>query len=395
MMNTAKTEQQVQSAGLLPNFIYSAERWKVITFLVIANLLKSGIWFIPNLFASRAVAQNPFVNTSSNWPEAHYIYWSWLAPFLAWCIGATRSWSFLAFHLAFSVAFTALFIALTLVRFPDMEARTALVLFTVLPVSATPYFWVSMDSVTLFLMACALAVRKLWPLTFLIGVALGMQHFEQSFCAAAALIMALLLGRYFKSNVEYTITWSLALMAGIVCGKVLLIALFMHWHVEVNSGRFYWLMGHFGELVNDFYYYFQYIIYSVFGVGWLFVLKSAEQGRKSLPLFVAIFGVLLLLPISADETRVTAIVSFFLVSVFCLLNSSFLASLDQRFSSWILLTWLVVPYAWVWKGTPRWSVLPYDVALPLHKLFGWFSCRRIKRFGRLDDTVPQMGWEPG
>jgi hypothetical protein len=158
-----------------------------------------------------------------------------------------------------------------------------------------------------------------------------------------------------------------------VCGKVLLTALFIHWHVEVNSGRFYWLMEHSKELLSDFYYHFQYIIFSVFGVGWLFVFKSAEQGRKSLPLFIAILGVLLLLPISADETRVTAIVSFLLVSVFCLLNNSFLVSLDQRFSSWILLTWLVVPYAWVWKGNPKWSVLPYDVAFPLNKLFGWFS----------------------
>ena len=335
MVNAAKIERQTQPAGLLPNFIYSSQRYTLITFLVIANLLKSGIWFIPNLFASKLVAQNPFVNRFPNWPEAHYIYLSWLAPFLAWCVGATRSWSFLAFHLAFSVAFTALFIALALARFTDKEARTALLLFTVLPVSPTPYFWVSTDPVTLFLMACALAVRTLWPLTFLIGIALGMQHFEQSYCAAAALIVALVLGWYFKSNVEYSMRWSLALVAGIVCGKVLLTALFIYWHVEVNSGRLYWLMENFRELVGDFYYHFRYVIYSVFGAGWLFVLKSAERGKKSLPFFIAILGVLLLLPVSADETRVTTIVSFLLVSVFCLLNGSFLSSLDQRFSSWI------------------------------------------------------------
>jgi hypothetical protein len=372
-MNTTTAEEQVQTSGLIPNFIYSAQRWKLIAFLMIANLLKSGIWFIPNLFASKLVAQNPFVNPFPNWPEAHYIYWSWLAPFLAWCIGATKSWSFFAFHFAFSVAFSAFFIALILSRFPDREARTALVLFTVLPVSATPYFWVSMDSVTLFLMVCALAVRKLWPLIFLIGIALGMQHFEQSFCAVAALTAALVLGNYFKSSIEYSMKWALFLMGGIVCGKLLLFALFMHWHVEVNSGRLFWLVENFRELVGEFYYHFQYAIYSVFGVGWLFVLKCAEQGRKSLPLFVAICCVLLLLPISADQTRVTAIVSFLSISVFCLLNRSFLVSLDPRFSSWILLTWLVVPYAWVWKGNPKWSALPYDVALPLHKLFGWFS----------------------
>lgn len=368
-----REDEQAQVVVLPPNFIFSAQRWKLIAFLVIANLLKSGIWFVPNLGASKLVAQNPFVNPFLNWPEAHYIYWSWLAPFLAWCVGATKSWSFLLFHLTFSFAFTALFIALALTRFPDREARTAVLLFTVLPVSATPYFWVSMDSVTLFLMVCALAARRLWPLTFVIGVALGMQHFEQSFCAGVALIVALVLGKYFKSNVEYSMAWAFALMAGIACGKVLLTVLFIHWHVEINSGRLYWLMENFWVLVRDFYFHFQYVIYSVFGVGWLFVLKSAEQGKKSIPFFIAILGVLLLLPISADETRVTAIVGFLLVSVFFLLNNSFLASLDQRFSSWILLTWLVVPYAWVWKGAPMWSVLPYDVALPLHKLCGWFS----------------------
>jgi hypothetical protein len=362
-----------QRAGALATFVYSAPRWKLVTFLVIVNVLKSGVWYIPNLAVSLRVAKNPFSNGLRDFPEAHYIFWSWFAPFLAWRIGATGQWSFTAFHLVFAIGFTALFIAMLFARLPEPQARTALILFTVLPVSATAYFWISMDGVTLFLMACALALRKYWPLSLLVGIALGMQHFEQGFCALGVLIVALLLGKYFKSSTEYSVRWAVASLAGVVIGKGLLMALFIHWHIELNSGRLYWLLANRRLLLGEFVYHFQYIIYSVFGVGWIFVLKTTELGRKAIPLFIGIAGALLLLPISADQTRVVAIVSFMLVAVFCLLNLSFLTRLDKQFVSWLLATWLIVPYAWVWNGNPKWSVLPYDIVMLLHKLHGCFS----------------------
>lgn len=373
MSQITAAEPDGRFSAILLNFIYETQRWRLVTILVIMSILKSGIWIIPNLSFSWMIAQNPFVNPLQQWPEAHYLYWSWLAPFLAWCIGATGKAAFVAFHFAFSLGFSAFFIVLIFKRFADTVARTALVLFIVLPVSATPYFWVSMDSVTLFLMVCALGVRRLWPLAFLIGVALGMQHFEQAFCALGVLIVALMLNKYCKCEVRYSIGWALALITGIVAGKLLLTALFMHWHVEVNSGRWFWFKQHFREMLAAFLYHFQYIIYSVFGIGWLFVLKAAERGRKSVPLFVGILGTLLLLPITADETRVTAIVSFPLISVFCVLNEPFLRSLTKRFCAWNLATWAIVPYVWVWLGSPKWSILPYDLVALLHRALGWFS----------------------
>jgi hypothetical protein len=372
MTQITAAESEGHFSAKLVNFVYATPRWKFVTILVIVSLLKSGIWVIPNMSFSWLIARNPFVNPLQQWPEAHYVYWSWLAPFLAWCVGATGRASFVLFHFAFSVAFTALFVTLLFKRFSESAARTALVLFMVLPVSATPYFWVSMDSVTLFFMVCALAIRRFWPLIFLIGFALGMEHFEQSFCALAILGVALILNRYCKWEVPYSITWCLVSLAGVVAGKLLLVELFRHWHVEVNSGRLFWFKEHFKVMLAAFLYHFEYVIYSVFGVGWLFVLKAAEQGKKSLPLFIGILGTLMLLPVTADETRVTAIVSFPLICAFCVLNESFLSSLSNRFCAWTLASWAIVPYAWVWMGNPKWSVLPYDAVAFLHRALGWF-----------------------
>ena len=372
-MQTPETDYKDQTGEFVSKFIYATPKWKLIASLITISLLKSGIWFMPNTGVSLLIAQNPFANPFPDWPEAQYLYWSWLGPFLAWCIGATRSWSFLGFHFAFAVLFTALFVWVIFSRLPDREARTAFVLFTVLPVSMTPYFWLSMDSLTLFLMVSALALRKIWPLTLLVGVALGMQHFEQGFCAATVLLVAIIMSKYLHDQAEYSLSWTLSLLAGVVLGKLVLFELFLHWHVAVNSGRLFWLLQHRNLLLAEFYDHFQYVLYSVFGVGWLFVIKYGEKGKKALPLFIGILGVLLLLPISADQTRVSSIASFLLIAVFCLLNSTFLASLSKRFSSWLLLTWFIAPYAWVWQGTPKWSILPYDIELLLHKALGWFS----------------------
>ncbi|MGJ0485684.1 MAG: hypothetical protein ACR65R_14325 [Methylomicrobium sp.] len=118
------------------------------------------------------MAQNPFINPFSN-PNFHYQFWSWLGSFLAWLLGATTLKSLCLFHLAFSFAFSLLFIKAIFSWFPDQLARTSLVLFSVLPVSATAYFWVGHDSITLFLMVFSLAYPRKLPVIFLAGIALG------------------------------------------------------------------------------------------------------------------------------------------------------------------------------------------------------------------------------
>lgn len=352
--------------------IYKYPVWKLASLIFIVVLFKTGIWYIPNLGASQLIARNPFVYSFQD-PNADYLYWSWLGPFLAWFAAATSDLSFFIFHLLFSLGFTVLFVTVAFAKLPDREARTSLVLFSVLPVSATSYFWVGYDSITLFLMMLALATPRVLPVVLFSGIALGMQHFEQAFFGAAGVLFALILSNRNKDEMEYPIKWALALIIGVIIGKIVLFAVFKHFSVSVNPGRIYWMRQHLRPLLYEFFFHFHYIVWSVLGLGWIIAIKYLDDGKRSAPFFISLGAQLVLLSVSADQTRVLAIVSFFLVSVYWLLSHNFLTQISNQLASLIFLIWLVSPWSWVWGGLPKWSVFPYDVAYITHGLFGWFD----------------------
>ncbi|HEX7988076.1 MAG TPA: hypothetical protein VF616_31510, partial [Duganella sp.] len=72
----------------LQDFIYQAPRWRLVAVLLLATLVKTGLWFMPNLDSTALIAANPFVNPFSN-PDAHYLLTSWLGLYVAWLVGAT------------------------------------------------------------------------------------------------------------------------------------------------------------------------------------------------------------------------------------------------------------------------------------------------------------------
>jgi hypothetical protein len=362
----------VNAINKIEKFIFESDAWKLILVIALLTLFKTGIWYIPNLGASQAIAQNPFTNPFPD-PNAHYLFWSWLGLFLAWLIGATGKWQFFVFHLFFSVAFTLLFIRVTFNTLSNDLARSSLVLFSVLPVSATAYFWVSSDSITLFLMLLALAFPRSLAFTFIVGLLLGMQHFEQGFFAAAGLLFAIAISHRQGYALKYSWKFCLLLLIGVIAGKFLLFGLFGHYSINVNSGRMHWLREHLHLLLNQFFFHFHYIIWSVLGLGWLVALRFTDWGVKSVPFFLALAGLCLLLPVSGDQTRVLAIITFPLVSAYWLFNQDFLKNLAKREISLLFTAWALMPWGWVWGGAIKWSAFPYDIAYVLHRLFGWFN----------------------
>jgi len=354
-------------------FIFESAAWKFLLAIVAITLFKSGVWYIPNLEASRAIAQNPFTNPFINDPNAHYLLWSWLGPFIAWAVGAKSKLSFFAFHFAFSVAFSLLFVKIAFDNFSNETARSSIVLFSILPVSATAYFWISTDSITLFLMLVTLAYPRYALTTLATGTLLGMQHFEQSFFAAAGLLFAVYLSKKHGDKTNYTIKFCILFVLGVIAGKLILAGLFKYYSIEVNSGRLHWLREHLSLLLNNFFFHFHYIIWSVLGLGWLVALRYFDWGAKSIPFFITLFGLCLLLPVSGDQTRVLAIVTFPLIAAYWLFNREFLEKISKGEISLIFIIWAIMPWGWVWEGKPKWSAFPYDVAYILHRLFGWFN----------------------
>lgn len=341
--------------------------------LLIIGLLvfKTGVWCVPNLMMVREISLNPFDNPFQD-PNAHYLYWSWLGPFAAWLMGLNEPTSFFIYHLFFSVAFPILFVCFVYKKFSREVARTSIIVYALLPVSSTAFLWVGPDSITLFLMLLSLTLQSIPILSVFIGIMLGMQHFEQSAIAFVVLLGANLLSRYLSPQAKANWQYCVYSISGILLGKALLVFLFDRFRIEINSGRSYWLENHFEMLLNQFWFHSSAILWSVLGLAWIVLLKWCDTGKKSIPFTLSLASLFILLPLSADQTRVFAIVAFPLVFVYWLSNQEFIQSVPKREAAMLYLVWIFMPIQWVWEGVPKWSVLPYDITLGLHMLFGWF-----------------------
>lgn len=366
----------LQVVDHLEGFLFRSSVRRLLSIGFLLTVFKSGIWYLPNLIQLREVAENPFENTLEY--GCSHLFWNWLGPFLAWVLGIHGLWPLFCFHLLFSFAFTALVAWTIFRRLPEREARVSWILFLILPVSGTAYYWVGTDSITLFLMAAAVAFpRSRWaPLA--LGMALGMEHFEQAFFAAGGALAMLVLSRRSRTACDYRPAWALLLLIGVVAGKLLLAGLFACWQVQLSSGRLDWLSDHLASVLRHFFLHIHFCIWSVLGVGWLAAIKYAERGREAWPFLAVLFALLLvLLPVSDDQTRVLAIVTFPLIAICWLLHGPWLATLDNRLLSWMFLIWLVMPWAWVWGGLPRCSMLTYGLACLFGRLTGWFHIPSI------------------
>lgn len=358
----------------IESLIFELPAWKFISVIFLIMLIKTGIWVNPTIGQAQEISQNPFINPFNN-PDLDFLLWNWLGPYLAWVIGAKSRFAFFIFHFTFSLSFTFLYIKIIFTRFSNAIARKSLVLFCILPVSCTAYFFVGYDSITLFLLLLTLAYPRYLFLTFFAGLALGMQHFEQSFFAISSLLFSSLLSIKFVDSFfekKYSKLFIVILLVGIISGKLILINLFNYYHINVNSGRIYWVKGHLNFLLSNFIFHFQYILWSVLGLGNLILLKYLDFGKKTIPFFITFIGLLFLLPISGDHTRVLAIITFPLIVIYFLLNEKFLNYISKKEISIIFLFWILIPWGWVWGGLPRGSVFSHDLYYILHKYFGLF-----------------------
>lgn len=353
-------------------FLFDSRAWVYIATIHALMLVKTGLWEIPNLLLTRQIAQNPFVNPFSD-PFAHYLFWNWLAPWLAWLIGATGVTSFFLFNLAFLITFNIGVVWLLWRDLPARSARLALLAFAAMPVSTTVWYWLSTDALTLCLLLAAIIWRRHWWLMPLIGVLLGMQHFEQGVLAALIVMAVAVLNDGWANPLRrnlradaypFPIRSAFALAVGTLIGKFVLIELFAHYDIVVNSGRTIYLAQYWRIYVTQFVTTIPFAVWSVFGVGWLLVARFLDRDRKAhVTAFalVLVLSLLVLLPLMGDKTRVIAIVTFPVVMHSLLLNQRLLAEWSNAAATRLLLLWIAVPWVWVALGSVHLSRFPDDV----------------------------------
>jgi hypothetical protein len=350
------------------SWVLTAPRWQYLSALFTIMFLRTGVTFVAPVLVP--IVENPYRNPFAN-PREHYLYWSWLGPFLAHQIGATDPVTLTLLYLGFAILFSILVVRWLFGVLDDHLARVALLIFALLPVSAVPYYWIFNDSLTLLLLAGALYVPDNRVVLVLLGIGLGLQHFEQGFVAAGGACLALFWAARRGARRPYDWRWAFALLIGTVAGKLLLLIIFALLDVDVNSGRLFWLADTWKVLLRRFAYSAHFALFSAFGVGWLVMIRFlGHRSAEVLPAGATLLALLLLMPISDDPTRVVAIATFPLLCVLVLRNPEFLATIPRdTIGLWALL-WCLVPWMFVWSGRPIVSALAYDLLSLLHHLFG-------------------------
>ncbi len=361
----------------LTRLLFESPVWRFVLMLWALMILKSGVGVSFSFEAQVAIAENPFFNPIAD-PGFHFLLWTWLSSFVAWSLGCVSPKSLFWFYFASSTLFYFLFVFLAFRHLKEKNARLSLLIFTAMPVSSTAYYWVCADSFTLLLMMLTLALtwnkegktspqRLMWA--FLMGVFLGLQDFEK--IAIATFLWGafnVYLEKQGEKSAYSALTIALVLIGAIV-GKFLLVVLFAHYGVNVNSGRLYWLEHNIPLALKYIYFNLPATFYCALAAAWFFValyIFKEKHGKVFGFILLAYFSVLL---IAMDHTRVFAILSLFLVAQVILLNPDFLEKIPQKTVEIFFIAWLVLPFVWVFRWI-QFSMLPYDISLLAYRFFG-------------------------
>ena len=355
------------------NFLFQTPVWKLILFLFIIMLFKTGLFYHPNLWYHLEVARNPYNNVFLDRPHLHYFYLSYFSSWLAYFIGATNKISFFLLHLFFSLSYSFLFIRLIFKNFSNEIARISLIFFFIFPASSTIYYIVGYDSVTIFLMALGLYFNRYIILTFPIGILMGLQHFELSFFGSGALLFAMIITIFIKEKNQYSILFPLSLFIGAICGKIILHYIFEFNNIDIVNDRVDWYLNSLPNLLYTFFFRFYDIIWFSIGLGWLILFKFYLTVNKKISFFLPFLCMVLMLTVIPDTTRTFSMMSFLLIATFILLNDNFLKFVSKKEISIIFVLWAIIPYGWAWQGIARPSHSSYTIAFTLKHFVNWFD----------------------
>ena len=351
---------------VVKRLVFDSRWWVFCAAVNLFIILRSGIGGMPNLNTSRVLATDPF--TAANLPPgAQYVMSSWLVPFMGWALRMTSPHKFFVLCLVINCVMAAALSWLLFLRLDGRSARIALILYASLPISSTPWFWVGPDGLTLLLMILALAFADRWLLVGLLGVLLGMQHFEQGATAIGALIVSRILGGRVAWTGRYGLRFCLVWLGGAVAGRALLTLIFTVANAQPATDRVKVVLAEWPKMIIDFFMGGPLFLLASLGAGWLAVALYLWYTRQWRSLMVPLALLMGLTMIAYDESRVFGITAFPLLAVSLLLNADFLDKISTRALLYLVAATLVTPWVWVWSGVGYHSSLTYDILLVARK----------------------------
>ncbi len=359
------------------DFIFRIPLKQLALLLCAILLVRTGIWDMGSLTDQVETALAPLAQRPAH--MQWYYLWNYLQPALFhWLVMKPEPD---AYPLAYTVYFvycliiemiaTFLVCALIIKRLPDHAARAALIIYFSIPISATAYFWVGMDGMAHLIMLLALVWPRNMVWALFCGTLLGLQHAEQGVVAYGALALSLFLAKPSVLPASPSREWALASFVGVLLGKAALYLWFIEHDMFLPNSRGLW-MQHYQDYIIGYFLLHPFItLASLFGTGWLAVAHMLDFKGARRAFFIPLIGLTGLLLLAEDETRVIAMTSFPLVAAWMLFNEKFLEKLSREFIGLMGVLLIVIPWLWVWRGEPRFSAFPYDVAYILSTLLGW------------------------
>ena len=222
-------------------------------------------------------------------------------------------------------------------------------------------------------MTLGLCFRRYILLTFLIGILMGLQHFELSFFGSGGLLFAMILSSILKEKKWKSTFFPLSLLLGVILGKITLHFIFDFNNIEITSDRTEWYLEALPQTLYTFFFRAYDIIWFSLGLSWLILIKYYLVIQKKISFLFPFFCMILMLTIIPDTTRTFTAMSFLIISYFILLNENFLKFFSKKEISIFFLLWAIIPYGWAWQGIARPSHFPYTIGYVLKHFVDWFD----------------------
>ena len=346
----------------------SKNRKALFITLIVLSLIKSGIWVFPATNASLIIAMDPFRNPFTD-PSSHYLMTTWLGSYVAYVLGI-KTFSGIITYFLFCGLLGIIFLWLSIKKHLEKSLQSRSILFMALiPGIPTVFYWVGMDTFTFLLFALYLYFSANPALTLIVGMLMGMQHFEVGIVSAISLAVYELLSVPLLKNQKKKFA-VVTFIIGILLGKFLLSLIFASHGISILTDRtqlgLETVKTNYQLIFSNAFP----IFWSYLGVYWIFlVLLLRKFDRQLFALMAALVLPLVIVFFVKDQTRIMHLSSFLLLTQALVLNPVQLKKLTSRQIQFLILAWLVIPWMWFWNKLHL-SLIGYDLQYLISRLFG-------------------------
>jgi hypothetical protein len=379
-----KRNKHVTDLQFLPKIL----RRKSILFgvFVSISIMKAGVWVFPAIPASFRISQTPFQQAFKA-ENDQYLMTYWFASFIANIIGIKTLASFIFLHAFFGVLSLLILFRFIRLKVSLGHQGKALLFLAMLPTVATTFYWIGMDTFTVFIMSCmALNYKKPFML-LLFGIFGGMHHFEIMVAGTATLLFYnMILSKTY--NILQTKTYlknkdifsPFIMVLGVLLGKGLLITIFKLNDITVAKDGialgFYYFEKSARLAVSNFFP----ILWTMLGAIWIvFIISILQKTRDSVALLLSSLVPFALVFIVLDETRILQLTGFLLMLFGLITNENFLSKVSDKLIKITIFIWLFSPWIWVWQKVFG-SVTTFTINYVLSRIFE-------------NDLAPWIGWK--